>query len=875
MTVDSKEIRPADYFLYIYNPASQVSENSLHGMSAMMEKVYKKTTKYSLLIQKSNKGNANLEETYIKIFNDFCRNNNSTSQIIYVYDLIGKSNPENYSILSSEIFKGMAAGTFSVSKNGDLKLFPLASSDLMEGLSRSLFTRSSKVAKYSFGGAEITDLELGLLLKDLLSDRLPEFEIEQTLNMEGTQGNPQKAIDETSAILNWDAKADTSEILAGLMSNIKSLPLAPPAKKENQKIKRTKNFSFDRSKKIKDNTEKTTKRISIKYLKIFIIFLLITFVLSLASLTLTSLLILKVALTRSSKTYSNIQQGNVEQSQEYLNQSIRLNSVGRFVFNIVSPVLVLADSGSTTSIDNLFLLSSHTNSALTGLIDLYRLGEGFYLDSVTKRNVDVKTVASGMISNLQSFQSEISQLYLLRNNFGTKITLFNLNILDIPKNLDSGTFELLQNQITTSISLIQILPLALPGNEDTRYLIVVNDNNELRPAGGYLQSVGLLTFTGNRLMDQSFTSSKVVDEQSDGSVQSPEIIERLLGDSTWNFSQSNYSSDYPETARQVSWFYDKIYGVKTDGVISINLSFYEKLLGLIGPITVNNTELTSQNLRQQIYDASTKDNDLLTQLTQVIFNNITAQKYPASAIFRSVLDSVLNTDVQLYLKNEKAEAILSKSNYDGGLKPATCPPLFNQNCLSDTFHVNEANYSSNKSNLFEQKDIQYNVALNTDGSINYRVGISLVYANLPLPLRNKLQKTYFNIYSPVNTKLVSVSLDDEPVDPARYTFLDKYGLKELGLYTTYLLNGNHRLEINLVTENKFALTGPSLNYSINTYGQPGSTQTSQSIQISYPDKLNPVYLSAPATVSKGLAIFPSQIQSNSVTSVGFSVNTLP
>ena len=66
----------------------------------------------------------------------------------------------------------------------------------------------------------------------------------------------------------------------------------------------------------------------------------------------------------------------------------------------------------------------------------------------------------------------------------------------------------------------------------------------------------------------------------------------LLGNNKWQFQDGNWYPDFPASAEKLMWFYRKSRNVTVDGVIAINASVLERLLGIIGPITDEKRGLT-------------------------------------------------------------------------------------------------------------------------------------------------------------------------------------------------------------------------------------------------------------------------------------------
>ena len=145
-------------------------------------------------------------------------------------------------------------------------------------------------------------------------------------------------------------------------------------------------------------------------------------------------------------------------------------------------------------------------------------------------------------------------------------------------------------------------------DQRTSYLMLGLDNTELLPGGGLIGIYGVITFEDGRIVERSFSE---VDElyygwqaRSGGEyVEPPGPLKRyLLRDWTWNFAVSNWSPDFPISARQALSFYDRAGADPVDGVIAVDFAGLEGLLGVLGSVEVEGYGVTvdSQNVTEEI-----------------------------------------------------------------------------------------------------------------------------------------------------------------------------------------------------------------------------------------------------------------------------------
>src|SRR3990167_2251748 len=124
----------------------------------------------------------------------------------------------------------------------------------------------------------------------------------------------------------------------------------------------------------------------------------------------------------------------------------------------------------------------------------------------------------------------------------------------------------------------------LGGEEPRNYLVVFQNNTELRPTGGFVGSYGELTLTRGRVARLHLPEGGSYDLQ--GTLRTTQAAPhplRLLNP-RWEFQDANWSPDFPTSARQMLEFYEAAGGATADGVIAINATWVAGLLDIVGQV---------------------------------------------------------------------------------------------------------------------------------------------------------------------------------------------------------------------------------------------------------------------------------------------------
>jgi len=138
----------------------------------------------------------------------------------------------------------------------------------------------------------------------------------------------------------------------------------------------------------------------------------------------------------------------------------------------------------------------------------------------------------------------------------------------------------LDNYISAADKMREVLGLS----RDKRYLLIFQNNSELRASGGFLGSYALLDLSGGKIKNLEVPGGGSYDTEGGMSVnvKAPEPL--WLVNPLWHFWDANWWPNWVRTSQNLMWFYEKSGGSSVDGVIGITPTVVERLLEITGPI---------------------------------------------------------------------------------------------------------------------------------------------------------------------------------------------------------------------------------------------------------------------------------------------------
>ena len=200
---------------------------------------------------------------------------------------------------------------------------------------------------------------------------------------------------------------------------------------------------------------------------------------------------------------------------------------------------------------------------------------------------------------LQQAQEELT---LARQETSSLQQLLSLQGLDADTFLppigfgaDSGvstsTTERVEIMLDEAISATTFLTSFLGYDEPRTYLLIGQNQNEIRATGGFIGVAVQVTLDGGELTELVFHDSTEVDAPpyAENPIP-PEGVYWYLWMDRLLFRDANWNPHFPDSAAKVAEIFELAQGVKVDGVITSSKKMAHELVALFGDITVPGVE---------------------------------------------------------------------------------------------------------------------------------------------------------------------------------------------------------------------------------------------------------------------------------------------
>ncbi len=147
-------------------------------------------------------------------------------------------------------------------------------------------------------------------------------------------------------------------------------------------------------------------------------------------------------------------------------------------------------------------------------------------------------------------------------------------------------------QVEEALDLLSVARPALGMEGRRTYLLLGQNNHEIRATGGFIGSAGMVTVENGAIAGLEYGSSYTID----AGVQPPAPpvpMARYLGLGGWYLRDANWWPDFPATAAQIEQAWLLAGRQSVDGVIAFDLTAMETLFRFAGPLDVPGFGLVS------------------------------------------------------------------------------------------------------------------------------------------------------------------------------------------------------------------------------------------------------------------------------------------
>lgn len=338
--------------------------------------------------------------------------------------------------------------------------------------------------------------------------------------------------------------------------------------------------------------------------------------------------------------------------------------------------------------------------------------------------------------------------------------------------------------VTDARPLIKLLPSLMGDPKERKYLIIFQNDKELRPTGGFITAYAVFKVSKGVVRVEESSDIYNLDNQISASKKSkaPDPIKKYLANvPVLHLRDSNLSPDFVTSMETFNSIYKKASSYKdVDGIIALDTGVLVSIIRILDDeVYAGGIKFTSQtdprcDCPQVIYQLESlistpksvdlkvttlaavqaKRKDLLGTLMYSIMDKAlksSPKKYWGS-LFQEMLTLVQQKHILFDIYNKDAQSGIEALNAAGRIKKFD----------GDYLHINEANFGGAKSNMFVEEAVTQNYKVAGDKTITKEITINYKNPHAPSDCNlergnlciNAILRNWFRIYVPLGSKLV-------------------------------------------------------------------------------------------------------------------------
>ena len=319
---------------------------------------------------------------------------------------------------------------------------------------------------------------------------------------------------------------------------------------------------------------------------------------------------------------------------------------------------------------------------------------------------------------------------------------------------------------------LPLLPELLGVDGRRTYLLLFQNDKELRPTGGFLTAYALVSFDDGYFRLREADDIYKLDPKI-SLLPPPPAITLYLKQKGWWMRDTNFAPDFKESMENFLVYYQQTSAPPVDGIIALDTQFVAAALELSGPLKLPGYEVDPGqfwNIPSSCLeggDAFTATNVVcrLELYAEKVFRRHPQRKAILGDLMEALLDWVFNSPpaqwpqllellqkqaeekhLLFYFTHPQLQQLVEDHNWGGRIKET----LQGQ----DYLHFNQANLAGLKSDLYLQRRLNYAIELTAAESVVINLELELYNSGAYDGWLNSTARNYLRFYIPAGSKLL-------------------------------------------------------------------------------------------------------------------------
>ena len=321
-----------------------------------------------------------------------------------------------------------------------------------------------------------------------------------------------------------------------------------------------------------------------------------------------------------------------------------------------------------------------------------------------------------------------------------------------------------QKKSHSFVPFVDFLAEILGHRQTKRYLLIFQNNAELRATGGFIGSLGLVDIDRGQIKNMEIPGGGPYDLKAGffENVISPEPL-RLVNP-RWEIQDANWFPDWPASARKIMWFYGKAGGPSVDGVIALTPSLIKELIALTGPIDMtadygavidaDNFVQFTQTESEKKYEETKTSKQFIADLAPLVLSQALAgQGGDYLKVLAALSRALGDKSLLFYFQDDDLERKIIDYGWGGQIKQTD----------GDYLAIVHSNVGGGKTDTAMTEKIDHLVEIDDNGAVIDTLTITRTHNGVKDdPFTGYKNVDYLRVYVPLGSELIAADGFEEP-----------------------------------------------------------------------------------------------------------------
>jgi len=381
------------------------------------------------------------------------------------------------------------------------------------------------------------------------------------------------------------------------------------------------------------------------------------------------------------------------------------------------------------------------------------------LDDQNSSDLKLIEKLSATQTTLEKIEPNLLELIQRLEDVDTQLLYQELDSDELAQlSLLQSSISLISNNFNNLKNLNSLLLNFLGKDNIKKYLVIFQNNSELRPTGGFMGSYALVEMHDGKIVKMDVPGGGFYDLKAATvtAVEAPKPFH--LFSPYWQIWNANWFPDWPASAEKISKFYEKTtVGETVDGVLSLTPDVIEDLLALTGPIEMPayGKIITAENFVPEVqmaveFEYDPEENQpkkIIADMLPIVLDRIFDINIQTAPQFLQILNNNLKEkNVLIWFRDENMQATVQNLNWGGEVCENS----------GDYLMVIHTNIGGGKTDRIIENEILHNVEIDSNGNIFNNVTLTRTHnGQIGNVFEDQNNVDYVRFYVPQGSELIN------------------------------------------------------------------------------------------------------------------------